>query len=393
MSSKIIGLESEHFANIVVEAIQSIKTINDVCDVRYPRRAVSILKQHGKSAKETELVHGFALNCVRASQAMPTHIKNPKIALLDFDLRATKMRMGVQVVITDANQAAGIKRRELDVTAERIQKIIASGANVILTTCGIEDAMMKYMVEAGVLGVRRCKKDDLKRIAKVTGGTLVSTMVDLEGEENFKPQWLGNAELIAERQFCDDQCIVIEGTPESPSATIICRGANIYMLDEMERALNDALWAVARTLEAETVVAGGGAVEAAVSAHLENFASVLGTREQDAIQEFADALLVIPKTLAMNAALDASDLLAHLRVDHVTAQRNRSNADAWKKRFVGLDLFNGVTKNNIDAGVLEPGPSKIKSLQFATEAAITIIRIDDRITLNPKEEEDPRAMR
>lgn len=164
--------------------------------------------------------------------------------------------------------------------------------------------------------------------------------------------------------------------------TIIVRGANEYFLDEIERSIHDSLCVVKRVLESKSVVAGGGAVEVALSIYLDDFARTLGTREQLAIAEFSEALLVIPKTLAMNAAKDATDLIAKLRVFHNAAQQADPN-DKEKKAFgfSGLDLQNGKVRNNLKAGVLEPAMSKVKSLKFATEAAITILRIDDCIKL------------
>lgn len=386
MASKILSTDSELFSKICVDAVMSIQSISDVTgDVTYPRKAIGILKQHGKSARESTLINGFALNATRAAQGMPTSIKDAKIALVDFDLRAIKMKLGISITLTDPTKAEEIKKRELDITKERIEKMIKAGANVILTTWGIEDTMMKYMVEAGVMGCRRVAKDDLRRIAKSTGGHIVHTMCDLEGEEVFDPAWLGHAASVAEERFADDECIIIKGT-RGVASSIMLRGANSFVLDEMERAMNDALWAVARTLEANSVVAGGGACEVALSVYLENFARTLGSREQLAIGQFAEALLVIPKTLAMNAALDATELLAQLRVEH---NQNASNPKGTSK-FTGLDLVEGTLVDNIAKGVLEPQPSKVKSLQFATEAAITILRIDDKVQLNPDEEDDGR---
>jgi len=386
MSSKILNNDADVFAKIVVDAIQSVKTINDFGDVVYPRKAVGILLQHGKSARESQLVQGFALGLSRACQGMPTSVSSPRIALVDFDLRAVKMKLGINITISDPTKADAIKRREIDITKERIEKMIKAGANVILTTWGIEDTMMKYMVEAGVLGVRRVKKEDMRRIAKATGGTVVHTMSDLNGDEVFESSWLGTAEKVCEETHGEEECIIISGTKNAVCASIICRGANYFVLEEMERALNDALWAVARTLDANYIVPGGGAVESALSVYLENFAHTLGSREQLAIAQFAEALLVIPKTLSLNAALDATDLVAKLRVAHTEALSKGNNDD----RFIGLDLIDGVLRNNMHAGVLEPRPSKVKSLQFATEAAITILRIDDCVRLNP-EDEDQRG--
>jgi len=266
---------------------------------------------------------------------------------------------------------------------EKIALILQAGANVILTTKGIDDLCLKYFVEAGAMAVRRCKKEDLKRIAKATGGSVLGSLVDLNGNETFDAANLGSAEEVAQERIADDECILIR-TGNRKAASIILRGANGVMLDEMERSLHDALCVIKRTLESNSVVPGGGAVEAALSIYLENFATTLGSREQLAIAEFAEALLVIPKTLAVNAAKDATELVAKLRAHHNAAQ-----TDASKKHLAnaGLDLYNGKVRNNLEAGVLEPAVGKVKMIKFATEATITILRIDDLIKLNPKQEE------
>eukprot|EP00906_Rhabdomonas_costata_P016640 RCo023889 len=318
MSSKVIAPESDHFSKICVDALQSVRQVNDLGDYVYPVKAISILKQHGKSARDSFLVDGFALSCTRASQAMPAVVTNAKIALLDFDLRVTKMKLGVQIIVSDPKELEAIRKREVDITKERIQKILAAGANVIMTSKGIDDVSLKYMVEAGVIGVRRVKKDDLKRIAKATGGSILLSLASTEGEgdETYDASSLGTAESVMEQRFADDEFLVIKGGAKHTQSSIILRGANSFMLDEMERSMNDALQAVRRTMESATVVPGGGAVETALSVYLENFAHTLGSKEQQAISEFAEALLVIPKQLAINAALDAVELVARLRVAH-----------------------------------------------------------------------------
>jgi T-complex protein 1 subunit alpha len=165
--------------------------------------------------------------------------------------------------------------RESDITTERIKKILATGANVILTTKGIDDMCLKLFVEAGAMAVRRCKKEDLRRIAKATGGTLISTLANLEGEETYDVSYLGYAEEVAQERISDDECILIRGTKAQSSSSIILRGANDFMLDEMERSLHDSLCVVKRTLESGSVVPGGGAVETALNIYLENFATTL----------------------------------------------------------------------------------------------------------------------
>eukprot|EP01116_Phalansterium_solitarium_P013515 TRINITY_DN3089_c0_g1_i1.p1 TRINITY_DN3089_c0_g1~~TRINITY_DN3089_c0_g1_i1.p1 ORF type:complete len:546 (+),score=244.84 TRINITY_DN3089_c0_g1_i1:72-1709(+) len=389
MSSKIIGTESEFFSNLVVESMLRVKTVNAVGEASYPVKAVNILKAHGKSAKESQFIDGYALNCTVASQAMPKRVTQAKIALLDMNLNKARLPMQVQVVINDPSKVDEIKRRESDMIKERIQMIMAAGANVVLTTKGIDDLCLKYFVEAGAMAVRRVKKQDLRRIAKATGGTVLATLATLDGEEAFDASALGHAHEVSQERVADDELILIKGCATSKTASVILRGANSFMLDEMERSLHDALCIVKRTLESNAVVPGGGAVETALSIYLENFATTLGSREQLAIAAFAEALLVIPKTLLTNSAHDATELVAKLRAVHYAAQTDESKRELAQH---GLDLINGTIRNNVEAGVLEPALSKIKSLKFATEAAITILRIDDLISLNPKQQqEDPHG--
>eukprot|EP01118_Nematostelium_gracile_P005128 TRINITY_DN1616_c0_g1_i2.p1 TRINITY_DN1616_c0_g1~~TRINITY_DN1616_c0_g1_i2.p1 ORF type:complete len:365 (-),score=138.21 TRINITY_DN1616_c0_g1_i2:31-984(-) len=315
---------------------------------------------------------------------MKKRITNAKIALLDFNLNKQRMGLGVTINITDPNKVEEVRQREADIIKEKISLILKAGANVILTTKGIDDLCMKYFVEAGAMAVRRCKKEDLRRIAKATGGTVVLDMSSIEsGDQAFDANLLGTAGEVSQERVADDELILIKGCKVAKTASIILRGANSLMLEEMDRSIHDALCIVQRTLESNYVVPGGGAVEAALSIYLENFATTLGSREQLAIAEFAEALLVIPKTLAVNAAQDATELVAKLRAHHNIAQTDPTKKEL---RFSGLDLISGKIRNNMDYGVLEPAISKIKSIKFAVEAAITILRIDDVIKLAPKQE-------
>ncbi|KAJ6879108.1 T-complex protein 1 subunit alpha [Populus alba x Populus x berolinensis] len=378
MSSKLIGGDSDFFANLVVDAVQSIKMTNVRGEVRYPIKGINILKAHGKSVKDSYLLNGYALNSGRAAQGMLMKVAPARVACLDFNLQKTKMQLGVQVLVTDPRELDKIRQREADMTKERIEKLLKAGANVVLTTKGIDDMALKYFVEAGAIAVRRVRKEDMRHVAKATGATLVSTFADMEGEETFEPSFLGYADEVVEERIADDDVIMIKGTKNTSAVSLVLRGANDYMLDEMERALHDALSIVKRTLESNTVVAGGGAVESALSVYLEYLATTLGSREQLAIAEFAESLLIIPKVLAVNAAKDATELVAKLRAYHHTAQ---TKADKKQLSSMGLDLLKGTVRNNLEAGVIEPAMSKVKIIQFATEAAITILRIDDMIKL------------
>lgn len=384
LASKLIGPESKFFSEIVVKAITNVKT-QVGSNAKYPVKNINIIKTHGRSVTESKLIDGYAIESTRGGMGMPLTVKNAKIALLDMNLAKFRLPAGVSVVVQNPDNLENIRQRELDVTKERCKKIIDAGANVVVCSKGIDDFALKYFVEAKCIAVRRCDRADMKRISAATGAKIMITFDDENGEEIFNKECLGEAEEVSEEAVNDYNYVFFKKCKKQSAQTILLRGANYLMLDETERSIHDALCAVKRVLESNSLVVGGGCVEVSTSLHLENFARSLGSREQMAINEFAEALNVIPKQLAINAAKDATDLLTKLRYVHERYQKEKEHTEETKKlKNTGLDLLTGKIRNNYKAGVFEPAISKVKSLRFATEAAITILRIDDLIRIEPE---------
>ncbi|CAM6013941.1 unnamed protein product [Sphagnum balticum] len=344
----------------------AVKSMNDKGEIKYPIKVINILKAHGKSAKEIYLLNGYALNTGRAAQGMLKRLAPARIACLDVNLQRTKLQMGIQVLVTDPRELEKIRQQ----------------------TKGIDDMALKYFVVANAIAVRGVSKEDMRHIAKATGATQVLTFADIEGGETFDAALLGSAEEVVEERVADDDVILIKGAKSSRAVSILLRGANDYMLDEMECSIHNSLSIVKWTLESNMVVAGGGAEEAALSVYLENLATTLGSREQLAVVEFALALLIIPKVLAVNVAKDATELVAKLCAYHHNAQtkadkqhlsgyvsnESRNMLPLRKQVYsrlsenvqqTGLDLIKGVVRNNVEAGVIEPSMSKLKIIQVS----------------------------
>lgn len=325
MSSKLLNAESDFFANMAVNAMTNVKTITSTGATKYPVKAIHILKTHGMSSKDSVLVDGYAIQATRSAQGMPTTVENAKIACIDFNLSKYRLAMGVQVLVHNPEDLDKIRQAEMDVCKDRCNKIIAAGANVVLCSRGIDDFALKYFVDAGVIAIRRVPKSDLRKIANNSGAKVVVSLADVEGDETFDADCLGDCDKAYEKRVGDWEYMFFEGMKKTRAQTIILRGANEFFLDECERSLHDSLCVVKRVLESNTVVAGGGAVEFALSVYLDDFARTLGSREQLAVAEFSEALQIIPKVLSLNAAKDATELLAKLRVFHNAAQKGDSD--------------------------------------------------------------------
>lgn len=367
ISSKVLRVSSKIFSKIMIDAIHTVKRTAADKTVSYAIEEINVLKKQGRSMDESVFVAGYALNCTPSSKLMPKRVAKARIACLDMDLQHHKMGLSVKISTEAPEDLEKIREQESAVAVNRVKKLVKAGANVVFTTLGISDLCSKVLIEANGMGVRRCRKEDLERIAAMTGTQVYSSFEEVDGSE-FTPV-LGSAELVALETFGEDQCTVIYHG-KAAGSSVILRGPNEQVLDEMERSIHDGLCALKRTLESKTVVVGGGAFETALSVFTSSLALSFKTNEHIAIQKFGEALLRIPKMLLVNAALNANSLLAKLLSEHEKHHWN-----------IGLDLDRGDIRDNLKEGIIEPLDTKLKALRAATEAAISILRIDEVIIL------------
>ena len=357
MNSKSVGTAMDHFANIAVNAVKAIQE-DDKIDIDL----ISVIQKQGKSLDETEYVEGIVVDKEVVSARMPTKMEDAKIALLNLALEIKKPEFDSKIRIEDPTQVSAFLDEEDRMLQEMVEIIKNVGANVVICQKGIDDLVQHYLAKVGILAARRAKKSDMEKLAKATGGRVITDIKDLTEAD------LGSAGIVEQRKIGDDKLIYVQKCQNPKAVSIVIRGANKYVTDEAERSLHDALCVVRNAIKDKAIVAGGGAPEIETSRHVRDFASTLTGREQLAVTAFADALEIIPKTLTENAGLDTVDTLIHLRAAHEKGEKN-----------VGVDVIGGDTKDMFTLGVVEPLSVKQQVLRSASEASELILRIDDVI--------------
>jgi len=362
MHSKGLGGAREHFADIAIQAVQQVAEKRG--DSMYADiDNVQLVKKEGKSLLDTELIKGVIVDKEVVHSGMPKQVKNAKVALLDCALEIEKTEISAEIRINDPSQMKAFLDEENQMMKGMVDKIKASGANVVLAQKGIDDTTQHYLAKEGILAVRRIKKSDIEKLARATGGRIVTNLDDL------KPGDLGKAGLVEERKIGDDKMVFVQECKDPRSVSVLIRAGLERLVDEAERALKDALSVVADVVNKPKVVTGGGAIEAALSKRLREYATKVGGREQLAIEAFADTLEIIPKTLAENAGIDPIDIMVDLRA----AQAKKGGEDQ------GVDVLRGGVKDMKKLGVIDPLRVIQQAITSATEAASMILRIDDVI--------------
>ena len=361
MSSKFVSTSRDELANIVVDAIlilsKDLAEGEDIDMDDLPRQ-----KQHGMTVDETKLVKGLVLDKEIVHPGMPKKIEQAKIALLESAIEVTKTEFDAKIQITDPTAMQSFLDEEQRMLKSMVDKIVESGANVVIAQKGIDDVAQHYLAKNGILAVRRIKKSDVERIHKATGAAIVSKI------QNLTKADLGKAKIVEQRLVGEDKMLFIEGTPKSSVATLLVRGGTSHVVDEVDRALNDALYVVRDIVIYPKITYGGGALASAIATRLRKYASSLEGREQYAVNAFADAAEVIPVTLAENAGLDPIDILVSLRSAHTEG-----------KSTYGVDITKGKVRDMKQTRIIEPALVSKQIVMSASEAAQMILKIDDVI--------------
>ena len=362
MSGKSAYAYGEKMADLVVKAIRQVAEKKDgkiVVDTENIQRE----KKHGGSSEDTELIDGIVIDKEVAHPGMPKVIKDAKIALLDAALEVKETETDAQIQISDPNKLQEFIEQEEKMLRTMVEKVAGSGANVVLCQKGIDDLAQHYLAKKGILADRRVKKSDMERLAKATGARIVTNLDDLKKED------LGYAGLVEEVKIGDEQMTFIRKCKNPKAVSILVRGGTEHVVDEIDRAIEDAIGALASAVEVGKIVAGGGAPEAEAARELRKYAESFSGREQLAVNAFADALEVIPRSLAESGGLDPIDTLVNLRAAH-----------EQKKIESGVNVLECKISNMFELGVIEPLKVKTQAINSAVDAAIMILRIDDIIS-------------
>jgi len=375
MASKAVGLARDHLAEIAIDAVKQVaeqrgeRTVADIDNIQ-------IVKKEGKSLFDTELVRGMILDKEVVHAGMPKRIENAKIALVNVAVEVEKPEFDAQIRIRDPTQMKAFLDQETHMLKGLVERVKKAGANVLICQKGIDDLAQHFLAKEGILAVRRAKQSDMEKLARATGGRVVNNLDDLS------PQDLGKAGLVEERKIGEDKMVFVEKCKDPRSVTVLLRAGLERMVDEAERAMNDALSVVADVTEHNKIVAGGGAVESAIARELRDHATKVGGREQLAIEAFADSMEIVPRALAENAGLEPIDILVALRSAH----------EKPKGHSMGVDVFSGKIVDMLKSGVVEPVKVKEQAMKSATEVTSMILRIDDVIAATkPKEGGMPRG--
>ena len=361
MTGKGSEAAKDPLARLAVEAVRIVAEKEN--GVRINKDDIKIEKKQGASIDDTELIRGIVIDKEIVHTSMPKNIKDAKIALLDCALEVKDTETNAEIRITSPDQLQAFLDQESKMLKEMVQKVIATGCNMLFCQKGIDDLAQHYLAKAKISATRRVKKSDMEKLAKATGANVVSTIDEISASD------LGRAGLIEEMKLAGEEMIFVRDCKDPKAVSILVRGGTEHVVDEVKRAMDDAVLGVISALELGKVVAGGGAIEMELARRLREYAETVGGREQLAINAFAEAVEIVPRTLAESTGKDPIDILVELRTTHERGNKN-----------YGVDVLNGKVADMEQLNVIEPLKIKTQAIKSATEASEMILRIDDIIT-------------
>jgi len=362
MFSKSASGHKEHLAKVSVKAVSTVAEQRADGSYFVDDDNIQIVKKQGGSIADTELVDGIIVDKERVHPGMPSEVKDAKIALVDAALEVKKTEIDAKIEITDPTQLQAFLNEEEAMLRRMVDTVKKSGANVVFCQKGIDDLAQHFLAKEGIYAVRRVKKSDMEKLAKATGGKVVTKLDELSKDD------LGYAKLVYEKKIGEDEMTFVTGCKNPKAVSILIRGGTEHVVDEVERSLEDATSVVAVAIEDGKVITGGGSSATEIALGLRDYAATVGGREQIAIEAFADAVEIVPRTLAENAGLDPIDTLIDLRKEHKKGSKNS-----------GINVFTGKVTDMMKENVIEPIRVGTQAISSATDAAVMILRIDDVI--------------
>ena len=360
MSKSVVG-SREHMADVAVDAVIKVA---EKTDGRYvvDLDNIQVVKKHGGSMDDTELIEGIIIDKEPVHPAMPKKLEKAKILLLDAAMEIKKTEIDAKIEITDPSQMQAFLHEEERMLRNMVEKIKKSGANVVFCQKGIDDLIQHFLAKEQVYAARRVKKSDMEKLSKATGANIVTKLDELEVDD------LGKADLVEVKKIQEEEMTFVTGCKNAKAVSILIRGGTEHVVDEIERSLEDANSVVAVAIEDEKMITGGGSSAVEIALRLREYSASVGGREQIAIDAFASAMEVVPTALAENAGLDPIDILIDMRKAHKNG-----------KMHAGLNVFEGKVDDMFKLNVLEPFRVGKQAINSATDAAVMILRIDDVI--------------
>ena len=367
-STAMTGKGAEAAKEILSEiAVQAVKQIADE-DIDIDIENIKLEKKTGQSIENSELIQGIIFDKERVHSSMPKKLKDAKVLLLDTAIEIKNLETDTKIQITDPDQLQAFLQQEERILKSMTDKIIKSGANAVFCQKGIEDIAQHYLAKAKIYAARRIKKSDMDKLARATGASIITNLDDIKKED------LGYAGLVEEKKIGDEEMTYVQECKNPKAVTILIRGGTEHVISEVERAMKDAIGDIIASLNTKKIVAGAGAPEIEVAKGLREYSNSLSGREQLAVLAFAEAIEVIPRTLAENAGIDPIDILTTLKAKHDENQK-----------WAGIDVFKKEVIDAWSEGIIEPLKIKTQAIKSASEVTELILRIDDIIAASSSE--------